>query len=93
MMFAKDKGIAENYIISKNFKQTYIFRPAYIYPIEKRQEPNFAYKIMREIYPLFKRIYPKAVITSNDLASAIFKCGLMDIDKVVFENKEIKQIT
>lgn len=92
MMFAGDKGAAENFIISLKFPQTYIFRPGYIYPSIKRKEPNATYNIMRFIYPLFKVIYPNGVITSIDLARVIFDIGLRGGDRVVYENKDIKSI-
>jgi nucleoside-diphosphate-sugar epimerase len=91
MMFAKDKGAAENYLLSLNFRQTYIFRPAYIYPVTPRKEPNFTYKITRAIYPLLKLVYPNGVIRSTDLANALFMTGLTGGDKVVLENKDIKK--
>lgn len=74
------------------FPGTYIFRPGYIYPVTPRKEPNAAYKITRAIYPLLKRIYPGGVITSVDLANAIFKTGLEGGEKIIFENKDIKRI-
>lgn len=91
-MFARDKGEAENYLISKDFEQTYIFRPGYIYPVTPRKEPNLAYKITRAIYPLLKRIYPNGVITSVGLANAIFKTGIEGGEKTIFENKDIRNI-
>lgn len=92
LMFAKDKGAAENYLIALNFPQTFIFRPAYIYPVTPRKEPNVSYRIMRSIYPIFKALYPNGVVTSIDLANAMFKTGLQGGDKVILENKDIKRI-
>ena len=91
-MFAKDKGIAENFLISQKFAQTYIFRPAYIYPSTPRKEPNMSYRIMRALYPLFKTIYPNGVITSDDLAKAMFITGLNGGNKIIFENRDIRQL-
>jgi len=92
MMFAKDKGIAENYLIKLNFNKLYIFRPAYIYPVTPRKEPNFTYKLSRKLYPLLKAIYPEGVIKSTDLAKAIFKTGIKGHSKMVLENKDIRKI-
>lgn len=92
MMFAKDKGIAENFLIGLNFKGTYIFRPAYIYPVVPRKEPNLSYRMMRRLYPFIKTIYPKGVITSEQLGKAIFKTGLHGADKIILENDDIKSI-
>lgn len=92
MMFAKDKGIAENYLLKKHLKQLTIFRPAYIYPVKKRKEPNFTYRLTRRLYPILKIIVPNGVITSVQLAHAMFISGLKGSNKTILENKEIKQI-
>ena len=90
--FARYKGMAENYLIAKNFEGLYIFRPGYIYPVEKRKEPNFSYRLFRKLYPLMKSIFPKAVITSEQLATAMFKAGLKGTDKMILENEDIKLV-
>jgi len=40
--FARYKGEAENALLAARFPRVYIFRPAYIYPVEPRKEPNSA---------------------------------------------------
>ncbi len=92
MMFAQDKGIAENYLIAQQFGQTYIFRPAYIYPSVRRKEPNMTYRIMRVLYPVMEVLYPRGVITSQDLAKAIFITGLFGGNRTIYENKNIRAI-
>ncbi|MFC2136726.1 NAD(P)H-binding protein [Bacteroidota bacterium] len=92
MMFAKDKGIAENYIISLEFQKTHIFRPGYIYPVTPRKEPNFSYRLTRKLYPVLKAIYPNGVITSVQLAKAIFNTGLKGGDQIIYKNKTIKDL-
>lgn len=93
MMFAKDKGAAENYLIKMNFKQFNIFRPGYIYPVTPRKEPNISYRIMRFVYPVYKLIHSKGVITSIALAEVIFKTGLHGSDQNIFENKDLIKIS
>ena len=92
MMFAKDKGAAENFLISQEFKQLYIFRPAYIYPVTKRKEPNLSYQLFRKFYPILKVLMPGGVITSVQLANAMFKVGLLGGEKVILENKDILKL-
>ena len=53
------------------FPRLYIFRPAYIYPVEPRKEPNFSYRFMRGIYPVFRALFPNQVIRADDLARAM----------------------
>ena len=52
MMFAKAKGAIENRLSSMGFRSFHTFRPGYIYPVTKRQEPNFSYRLMRILYPV-----------------------------------------
>lgn len=92
IMFARDKGIAENYLLNLKFKATHIFRPAYIYPSTPRKEPNFSYRLMRFLYPVVKVLYPNGVITSEDLARAIFHTGLHGTKMTILENSDIKAI-
>lgn len=51
VMFAKDKGIAENYLLSKKFNALTVFRPGYIYPVTPRKEPNMSYVLFRKYIP------------------------------------------
>ncbi len=92
MSFAKYKGMAENYLISKKFDQLYLFRPSYIYPVEKRKEPNFSYRMFRSLYPLLKNLFPNMAITSEILGKAMFKAGLNGAGKMVLENEDIKKV-
>jgi len=41
MPFARYKGEAENALLAAGFPRVYVFRPAYIYPVASRKEPNF----------------------------------------------------
>ena len=91
IMFAKDKGIAENFLLSRRFNRTYIFRPAYIYPVTPRKEPNFSYRLMRILYPLVVILYPAVVVTSEVLANAMFDIGMNGGSKTIYENKDIRQ--
>lgn len=90
--FARYKGMAENYLLAKSFDGLYIFRPGYIYPVEKRKEPNWTYSLMRKLYPLFKTFYSSGMITSEELAKAMFKAGMEGAHRTVLENQEIKKV-
>jgi uncharacterized protein YbjT (DUF2867 family) len=57
--FARYKGQAENALLAAGFPHVYIFRPAYIYPVEPRKEPNFSYRRLRGIDPVFRVPFPK----------------------------------
>jgi len=92
MQFARDKGAAENQVFTAGFPRSHAFRPAYIYPVEKRKEPNFTYRITRGLYPVLKAIYANGVVTSRHLAKAMLTIGLKGGDQRIYENPEIRKI-
>jgi nucleoside-diphosphate-sugar epimerase len=88
--FAKAKGIAENYLMKLGLRKLVIFRPGYIYPVQKRKEPNFFYSLSRWLYPLLKIVYPNIGLSSTTLANAMFKAGFENSSRVILENRDIK---
>ncbi len=92
MAFAKYKGMAENQLSNIGLKAFYTFRPAYIYPVTKRKEPNFIYTLSRLLYPIIKLFGKNGSVKSTELASAMFSVGLNSYEKEVIENHEIIDI-
>lgn len=92
MSFARYKGMAENYLMSLNLGGLHIFRPGYIYPVEKREEPNLAYRIYRKLYPVLNKLMPSSSITSEQLAKSMFRAGLNGTEKMILENEDIKKV-
>lgn len=68
LAFARYKGEAEKVLSAAGFPHMYIFRPAYIYPVQPRREPNFSYRLLRAMYPAFRVLFPNQVIPADDLA-------------------------
>src|SRR5579864_940990 len=91
--FARYKGEAENALLGAGFPHVYLFRPAYIYPVEPRKEPNFSYRLLRAIYPAFRLLFPNQVIRADDLARAMVDVVVSGTGKrggPVFENRDIR---
>jgi len=89
--FARYKGEAENALLAAGFPHVYIFRPAYIYPVEPRKEPNFSYRLLRAIYPAFRILFPNQVIRADDLARAMIDAVVRENEQgPVFENSDIR---
>ncbi|WP_299531755.1 NAD-dependent epimerase/dehydratase family protein [Ulvibacterium sp.] len=86
--FARYKGMAENQISSLNLR-FYSLRPAYIYPVQQRKEPNFGYRLLRVLYPLLKAFGKRYSITSVELADAMFHAGLNGADQEILENQDL----
>lgn len=93
MSYARYKGEAENALLATGFPRVYIFRPAYIYPVEPRQEPNSGYRLMRAIYPALRVLLPNQVIRVDDLARVMVDASLRataERHERIFENREIR---
>src|SRR5882672_8917825 len=93
MAFARYKGEAEKALIAAGFPRVYMFRPAYIYPVEPRKEPNFSYRLLRTIYPVFRVLFPNQVIPADDLARAMVDVAVRKSTErggMVLENRDIR---
>jgi len=93
LAFARYKGQAEKALLAAGFPRVYIFRPAYIYPVEPRREPNFSYRLLRAIYPFFRVVFRNQVIRADDLAGAMVDVVVRGAGKsrsLVLENRDIR---
>ena len=93
ILFAREKGKAENILKGLNFSRLHIFRPGYIYPVTPRKEPNFSYKLMRWLYkPFISKLGNKFSVPSVQLAKAMVKVGLSGAEEIILENQDIVKI-
>jgi uncharacterized protein YbjT (DUF2867 family) len=94
MAFARYKGEAEAALSAAGFRPLYIFRPAYIYPVQPRKEPNFSYRLLRTLYPVLRVLFPNQVIPADDLARAMVDAAVSgdgsERQTVVLENRDIR---
>jgi len=95
MAFARYKGEAEKALSAAGFPHVSVFRPAYIYPIQPRKEPNFSYRLLRAIYPAFRVLFPNQVIRADDLARTMVDAAVRGIGEgrtLVLENRDIRHL-
>ena len=92
--FARYKGEAENALLAAGFPSIYIFRPAYIYPVQPRKEPNFTYRLLRAIYPAFRVPFPNLVIRADELARVMVDVSIRGTEQGcrIFENRDIRAL-
>jgi len=93
LAFARYKGQAEKELLAAGFPRVYIFRPAYIYPVEPRREPNFTYRLLRAVYPIFRALFPNQVIRADDLGRVMVDVVLrqaQERQELVLENRDIR---
>ncbi len=95
MAFARHKGAAEKALLTTGFPRTHVFRPGYIYPMQRRKEPNLTYRLSRGLWPVLRRLWPNAGVPSVDLARAMVHAGLHGTaphEEPVLENRDIRQL-
>ena len=93
LAFARYKGQAEKALLAAGFPRVYLFRPAYIYPVEPRKEPTFSYRMLRAVYPVFQVLFPNQAIRADDLARAMVDVVLRQTEEresLVFVNRDIR---
>jgi uncharacterized protein YbjT (DUF2867 family) len=93
--YARYKGEAEKALLTSGFPRVYIFRPAYIYPVEPRKEPNISYRLLRAVYPAFRALFPNQVIRADDLARLMVDVTLRGPWRrpgPVFENRDMRDM-
>ena len=96
MAFARYKGEAEKALLAAGFPHVFLFRPAYIYPVEPRKEPNASYRFLRAVYPVFRLLLPNQVIRADDLARAMVQAAVHGIPQhpgPIFENRDIRAVS
>jgi uncharacterized protein YbjT (DUF2867 family) len=87
MAFARYKGEAEKALLATGFPRVYLFRPAYIYPVEPRKEPNLSYR------PSFGCCSPTRLIRADDLARAMVNIAVRKTGEpggLILENRDIR---
>ena len=93
--FARYKGEAERVLAGAGFPRFYSFRPAYIYPVQPRQEPNISYRLLRAVYPALRVLFPNQVIRADDLARTMVDVAVRGTGKgplLVLENRDIRHL-
>jgi uncharacterized protein YbjT (DUF2867 family) len=93
MPYARYKGEAEKALVAMGFPRLYLFRPAYVYPVEPRKEPNFSYRLLRSIYPAFRVLFPNQVVRADDLARIMVEVAVRGAGEPrgpILENRDIR---
>jgi uncharacterized protein YbjT (DUF2867 family) len=97
MMWARIKGKTENALLAMPFKAAYMFRPGYIQPMHgvrtRTKWYGTAYAIMAPLYPLFRRLFPRYVTTTEQLGRAMISVAKTSATKRVLESNDINAIS
>ncbi len=96
VMWARVKGQTEHALLALPFKGVYVFRPAAIQPLHgirsKTSWINAAYAVLGPLYPVFKRLVPDYVTTTEQVGRAMLVVARRGAPKRVLENADINQL-
>lgn len=89
IMWARVKGKTENDLLKLPFKAAYMFRPGFIKPTKGLKNTYKAYKFITPFYPVLRKLFPKYVVTLEEIGLAMINVTLLGSDKKVIECKDI----
>jgi uncharacterized protein YbjT (DUF2867 family) len=93
MMWARVKGKTENDLLKISFRAAYMFRPGYIQPQHgirtKTKWYGALYAVMGPLYPIWKRLLPKYVTTTECVGRAMLNVVRHGAPKRFLENQDI----
>lgn len=96
MMWARVKGKTENDLLKMGFRAAYMFRPGYIQPLHgirtKTKLYGALYTVVAPLYPIFKRLLPNYVTTTECVGRAMLNVARRGAPKRFLENQDINQL-
>jgi uncharacterized protein YbjT (DUF2867 family) len=96
MMWARVKGKTENDLLKMPFRAAYMFRPGYIQPLHgirtKTKWYGALYAVMGPLYPIWKRLLPNYVTTTECLGRAMINVARQGAPKRLLENQDINSL-
>lgn len=92
-MWARVKGKTENDLLKLSFKDAYMFRPGYIQPTKGLKKTYKIYKVFVPLYPVLKFLFPKYVVTLEEIGRAMINATLTGYDKKILECNDIKNLS
>jgi len=90
IMWARVKGKTENDLLKLPFKDVYMFRPGYIQPTIDLKNTYKIYKALAPFYPIFEKLFPKYIVTLEELGQAMINVALNRSDKKILDCNDIR---
>jgi uncharacterized protein YbjT (DUF2867 family) len=95
-MWARVKGKTENALLKLPFKAAYMFRPAYVQPLQGATSRTTAYRVlyaaMAPLYPVWKRVLPKYTTTTEQIGLAMLHVARHGATNPVLESIDIDKL-
>lgn len=95
-MWARVKGRTENALRALPFRATYLFRPGLVQPLEGVESRTGWYRVLygalRPLFPLLRRAFRDAVVTTSDLGRAMLRVARDGYPRPVLESRDIGRV-
>jgi uncharacterized protein YbjT (DUF2867 family) len=95
-MWARVKGATENALLRLPFKGAYMFRPGVIQPlygvVSKTRLYRLFYAAFGVFLPLSKALFPRSILTSEELARAMLEVAKRGAPAPILEVRDISAI-
>jgi uncharacterized protein YbjT (DUF2867 family) len=92
-MWARVKGATENALLRLPFKGAYMLRPGLIQPVHgvvsKTAWYRAFYAVFGLLFPIMKALFPKSVMTTEDLGQAMLEIAKRGAVKPILEASDI----
>jgi len=93
MYWANIKGRVENELSAKKNLNAYLIRLGMLYPAKgirsKTKSFDIMYRFLRPFLFIYKLIYPKGIVTSNNFGKALINLTLFGFENRIIRNKDL----
>jgi uncharacterized protein YbjT (DUF2867 family) len=94
LMWARVKGKTENALLRLPFKATFLFRPGFIRAAHGERSRTTAYRLgyilMAPLIPILSRLFPKQVLTTEQIGRAMISVAQRGAPKAILEPSDIR---
>jgi len=95
VMWARVKGKTENALLRLPFKAAYMFRPGIIQPLHGARSKTTAYRVAYSltgpVLPLLRLLFPRYILTTEEIGRAMIEVGRYGAPKEVLEIGDIAE--
>ena len=95
-MWARIKGRTENALLRMPFRAAYMFRPGLIVPLNGIQSKTKSYRSFysgaKPLLPIFHRLFPRQVLTTEEIGQAMLIAARSGAPKHVLEARDIRAL-
>lgn len=96
MMWARVKGKAENELLKLPFRAAFMFRPAYIQPLNGIESRTRAYRVLYglvgPLFPMLQALFPRYVTTTERVGQAMIRVAQQGYPRTHLENVDINSL-